>query len=91
MAKSCDPREADRVIPTGTKVRIAENAEEDGPDTQDETLVRSPHAGEEGKYIEDIITQCKVRFAIVELADGSRVLVRKQYVDPVLEGKKGAR
>ncbi len=81
---TCDSSSAmDKRIAPGVKVRISENAEEDAPNTQDETLVRSPHAGQEGKYIEDIVTQCKVRFAVVELPDGQRVLIRKNYVDPL--------
>ncbi len=87
MAKCAGARDVDTVIPPGATVKISERAEEDSPDTQDESLVPSPHAGEQGRYIEDIVTQCKVRFAIVELADGSRVCIRKQFVDPVPVGK----
>ena len=83
MDKCVDPDDKDKFITPGTKVRISENAEEDDPDEQDETLIRSEHAGKEGKYIEDISTQCKVRFAVIELADGRRVLIRKRYIDPL--------
>jgi len=88
MDKCSDSGDADKIIAPGAKVRISENAEEDCPDTQDETLVKSTHAGEEGKYIEDIVTQCKVRFAIVELSDGTRVPIRKQFIDPIHTDKK---
>lgn len=77
------PSDREKVIAPGAIVRISENAEENSPDTQDETMIRSPHAGEEGKYIEDIVTQCRVRFAVVELAGGTRILIRKQYIDPL--------
>jgi hypothetical protein len=83
MDKCGVPRDKHKFITPGAKVRISENAEEDAPDKQDETLIRSEHAGEEGKYIEDIVTKCKVRFAVIELADGRRVLIRKQYIDPL--------
>ncbi|MDH4265640.1 MAG: hypothetical protein OEW45_08380 [Deltaproteobacteria bacterium] len=83
MDKCGKSRDTDKLITPGTKVRISENAEEEAPDTQGETLIRSKHAGEEGKYIEDIVTQCKVRFAVIELADGTRVPIRKQYIDPL--------
>ncbi len=81
MNRCANLREEGRDISPGSRVRISEDAEEDSPETQDETLVRSAHAGQEGEYIEDIVTQCKVRFAVVELADGTRVLIRKQYLD----------
>ena len=90
MDKCEDPRDEDKFITPGAKVRISENAEEDAPDKQDETLVRSKHAGEEGKYIEDILTQCKVRFAVIELTDGKRVLIRKQYIDLLPVSKKSS-
>ena len=77
------PGDKDKIINPGAIVRISENAEEDSPDTQDETLVKSEHAGEEGKYVDDIVTQCKVRFAIIELEDGTRVPIRKQYIEPL--------
>lgn len=83
MRQCANPRYKDRLINPGDTVRISDDAEEDSPNTQDESLVRSEHAGEEGRYIEDIVTQCKVRFAVVELAGGTRVLIRKQYVDPL--------
>ena len=73
----------DKNVNPGDKVRITANAEEDSPETQDETLIKSKHAGEEGKYIDDIVTQCKVRFAIIEFADGTQVPIRKQYIEPV--------
>jgi len=76
------PYDRDIIIKPGTKVRILEDAEEDAPDQEDETLIRSRHAGKGGKYIEDIVTQCRTRFAVIELADGLRVLIRKQYVEP---------
>ncbi len=83
MRDSANAREIDTTFRPGDPVRISDDAEEDAPETGGESLVRSAHAGEEGKYIEDIVTQCKVRFAVVELPDGSRVLIRKQYVGPV--------
>lgn len=83
------PGDKDKFITPGAKVKISENAEEDAPDEQGETLVRSEHAGKEGKYIEDIFTQCKVRFAVIELADARRVLIRKRYIDPLPVSKKG--
>ncbi len=90
MNNCASPGDEDRSIAPGARVRISNDAEEDAPETQDETLVRSRHAGEEGKYIEDIVTQCKVRFAVVELADGARVLIRKQYIDRLPTSKSGA-
>ncbi len=75
--------EADKAINPGDPVRISDDAEEDSQDPQGGSLVKSEHAGEAGTYIEDIVTQCKVRFAVVELSGGTRVLIRKQYVDPL--------
>ena len=83
MDKCSIPGDMDKSINLGAKVRISDNAEEDSPETQDETLIKSEHAGEEGKYVDDIVTQCKVRFAIIELEDGTRVPIRKQYIEPV--------
>ncbi len=83
MNRCANLGEEPRDLSPGARVRISEDAEEDSPETKDETLVRSAHAGQEGQYIEDIVTQCKVRFAVVELTDGTRVLIRKQYVDRV--------
>lgn len=89
MEKCINPSDADKFIAPGARVRISENAEEDLPETQDETLIKSKHAGEEGKYIEDIVSQCKVRFAVIELADGTQVLIRKQYIDRLPVSRKG--
>ena len=83
------PYDRDFIIEPGTKVRILDDAEEDSPDEQDETLIMSRHAGKVGKYIDDIVTQCKTRFAVVELADGERVLIRKQYIDPLPVNRNG--
>ncbi len=92
MNRCANSQEEARHISPGARVRISEDAEEDSPDTQDETLVRSAHAGQEGRYIEDIVTQCKVRFAVVELADGTRVLIRRQYIGclPIAKETTGA-
>ncbi|UCE53421.1 MAG: hypothetical protein JSV31_29970 [Desulfobacterales bacterium] len=88
--KKCEGlRKKNQLIIPGVKVKISENAEEDAPDNQDETLIRSKHAGKEGKYIEDIVTKCKVRFAVIELADGTRVPIRKRYIDPLPVSKEG--
>jgi hypothetical protein len=81
MEKCLFPYDGDMFITPGARVKITDDAEEDSPETQDETLVKSRHAGKEGKYIEDIVTQCQLRFAVIELADGTRVPIRKQYID----------
>ena len=88
MDKCSNPSDMDKVINPGARVRISDNAEEDSPETQDETLIKSRHAGEEGKYVEDIVTQCKVRFAVIELDDGERVPIRKQYIEPLPVSRK---
>ena len=83
MEKGLLPDDGQMIITPGAKVKITDDAEEDSPEGQDETLVKSRYAGQEGKYIEDIVTQCQLRFAVIELADGSRVPIRKKYIEPL--------
>jgi tetratricopeptide (TPR) repeat protein len=81
MEKGLSPDDGQMFITPGARVKITDDAEEDSPETQDETLVKSRYAGIEGEYIEDIVTQCQLRFAVIELADGYRIPIRKKYIE----------